>query len=215
MRPLSVYHALLVVLTLLSTAWPAQAHRFHVSRSQWRILSTDGVLGVTLSISGEDLGRLQNRNEIPPVPGAKKRSQRQRVFQSVEKHLLVANNGKSCAPKPLRQSSKAGKYRIGLRFQCDAALGDLVIRFAFLPVMNAGHRHMVRLDVGGEKEERIFTRGSWRYTRHFKSNRKTPRVEPKPERAREENSSGDLMLWLLGAFSVAAVSFVAWKVIRR
>ncbi|HIA01765.1 MAG TPA: hypothetical protein EYN66_07620 [Myxococcales bacterium] len=158
-----------------------------MSRSQWRILPDEGILGATLSLSGEDMGLLLNSNPIPEgeSEGSK---QRDLIFATMEKRIIVNNRGEKCRFKPLRQSARDGKYRIGFRFQCAGPLTELELQFAFLPQMKAGHRHMARLDVAGRKEEQVLTRASWRYRRTFKTKaaipaqknglKKTPQVPP-------------------------------------
>ena len=173
MRQAIARHFVLIGLFIFCTAIPALAHRSHVSRSQWRILPDEGILGATLSLSGEDMGLLLNSNPTPE--GASEGSKRRDlIFSTMEKRITVNNSGESCRFKPLRQSARDGKYRIGFRFQCAAPLIELELQFAFLPQMKAGHRHMARLDVAGRKEERVFTRASWRYQRRFKTKADIP-----------------------------------------
>lgn len=176
MRQAIARHFFLIGLFILCTALPALAHRFHVSRSQWRILPDEGILGATLSLSGEDMGLLLNSNPIPE--GAREGTKpRDLVFATIEKRLIVNNRGKKCRFKALRQSARDGKYRIGFRFKCAGPLTELELQFAFLPRLKAGHRHRARLDVAGHKEEQVLTRASWRYQRKFKTTADIP--EPK------------------------------------
>ena len=147
---------ILSVLLVFCAAGSARAHRFHVSKSQWRIIPEKGLLGATLNISGEDMGRLLNK-VLSNDPAPPNESQRDKVFRVLKSTVRVKSGNDECVFKGLRQNARSGQYTIGMRFQCNQALGTLTIDFAFLAHMKAGHRHKARFNIDGKKKEHLLT----------------------------------------------------------
>jgi hypothetical protein len=194
-----------LAVALVAQAPGAQGHRFHVSRSQWRVIPAVGVLGATFSMTGSDflLFAPGVAKPVKDTPGSPMQLVEEALEAALSLAIQVVNDGRPCVMKVLRSKAQK-KLRVGLRWTCAGALGHLKVDFAFLPRMAAGHRHMVRLNVAGEVEDRVFTRAHWRYRRRFQPAPKPPvptRAPPPPPASN---------LWLIVSLLATIVGFIGY-----
>ncbi len=125
-----------------------------------------------MAFEASDLGLSIALADDPPPDGANKTARlghvQKRTYAEMETGIRVTNHGRPCAMKPLRFLRKT-YYELGLRWTCEAPLGNVVIELPFLDRLPADHKQVARLDVPGpsgkvRQDVRSFTAKRRRFT---------------------------------------------------
>jgi uncharacterized membrane protein len=160
----------LILLALLLAPSLAHGHSKHRSTSRWRFRVAQGAVGVTMAFEASDMSLSIALKDDPPPDGASVDDRlahvKQRAFSELAGLISVTSDGKVCPMHPLRFLRKTF-YEVGLRWDCGAPLGEVVVTLSLMDRLPTDHKQMARLDIGGRHDVRAFTRQRNRFTHSF------------------------------------------------
>lgn len=171
-------------------AWPALAHKKHLSKSRWRVRAAEGIVGVTMGMEASDLAiavALGDMNSNLPL-GSKERQKavRDHILKAMSELIVVTGDGQPCSVRPLRVLRKKF-YELGLRWTCGKPITQLDFELKWLERLPKDHRHVATLSLGdGRRDVRSFHNQKTRYHQELPTAKPLPpevEVESEPELA--------------------------------
>lgn len=158
-------HALLVLALLVAA--PAAAHHDPLSRSQWRLISRDGVVGGTLIFRLGDIAPFVLGDErLPSMDSVGQRAAMDRAMRAAVPGMVqVRNDGSPCKGRVLRVEYRKG-VEVGLTFECGRPLHAVEIELTVLERLPSDHRQLASFQADGDTLEATLARDSatWRWT---------------------------------------------------